>query len=172
MPFTARQLDGKVWVASFLYTSCPGPCPVLVETLKRLAARFAAQPDFRMVSFSVDPDTDTPNVLRAYTQAHGIDTRRWSFLTGSPDALIATIRKGFYLDASPSAKLVGKPGLRDASTYVHSLHGPVIHSLRVVLVDRQGRIRGFYDSTDPAALGDLRDAVSQLLAAAPDVDTR
>jgi len=169
-PFGARQLEGKVWVASFLYTTCPGPCPILVRKLQRFGDRFANRRDFHMVSFSVDPATDTPKVLRAYTEAHGIDTQRWSLLTGSPDAVIATIRKGFYLDASPSAQAARKPGLEAASPQLDPLHGPVIHSLRVVLVDRKGRIRGFYDSNDPAALVDLAGAVSRLLDAEPRAD--
>ena len=166
--FRPRQLEGKVWLASFLYTTCPGPCPILVGKLKRFAARFADRPDFAMVSFSVDPVTDTPQVLHAYTKSHGIDTSRWSFVTGSPDAVIATIRKSFYVDAAPAAQVADKPGID--TKRVERLHGPVVHSLRVVLVDRQRRIRGFYDSNDPAALEDLGRDVTRLLEAAPPAD--
>ncbi len=162
--FSTAMLADKVWIASFLYTTCPGPCPILARKVKRLQDEFGSDPRFRLVSFSVDPERDTSRVLKEYAERHGADPRTWSFLTGEYADMIATIRKGFYLDASRASELAAKLGIDDAEKYLEPMHGPIVHSLRVVLIDGKGRIRGYYDTNDPEALTDLVRDTRRLLS--------
>lgn len=137
-PFGSQQLLGKIWIADFVYTTCPGPCPMvssrMSETQKPLR-----DTDVTLVSFSVDPKHDTPAVLRDYAARLNAQPGRWHFLTGDKDAIYRLSRDGFKLAAAEG-----------------SASGP-IHSTRMVLVDREGTIRGYYDATDA-------DAVTRLLA--------
>jgi len=138
--YGSDDLRGKVWIASFIYSTCPGPCPRVVERMGHVRDQIGDEIDLRLVSFSVDPQTDTPEVLAEYGKQHDIDPQRWHLLTGPVDDVVTLIRKGFMLalqrsDAPEAAKL--------------ATDGPVIHSTRLVLVDRSGRIRGYYETNDP-----------------------
>jgi protein SCO1/2 len=136
---TLDDLKGKVWLADFVYTTCPGPCPIISAHMARLNR--SLPPDVRMVSFSTDPDNDTPTVLKAYARRFGA-TDRWSFLTGRKDQIYDLIEHGFML---PIAAPAG---------------AQVIHSTRIILVDKTGAVRGFYDGTtsdpDPQISSDVQ----------------
>src|SRR5262245_44198000 len=101
---TVQRADllGKVWVAAFGFTRCTGPCPQVSGTMARLQAELAGQPDVRLVSFSVDPDHDTPEVLRQYAERFGADPQRWLFLTGPRDDLYRLIQESFHLAVQQS----------------------------------------------------------------------
>jgi protein SCO1/2 len=138
--FGSQQLSGKIWIADFIFTTCPGPCPIISTRMSELQKPLAKS-DVHLVSFSVDPEKDTPEVLRAYADKLRKEPLRWDFLTG-PLATIASLsRDGFKL------------GISDGET---PESGP-IHSTRFVLVDRRGSIRGYYDALAP-------DGVTKLLA--------
>ena len=139
-PFGSAQLAGKIWIADFIFTSCPGPCPIISSRMSELQKPLE-KTDVHLVSFSVDPDKDTPEVLRAYAEKLHAQPKRWDFLTGSRDGIHALTRDGFKLAVSDGAEETGMP----------------VHSTRVVLVDRHGTIRGYYDALAP-------DAVTKLLA--------
>jgi len=128
-PFGSKQLTGKIWIADFIFTTCPGPCPIISTRMSELQKPLD-RTDVRFVSFSVDPETDTPPVLRAYADKLRKEPFRWDFLTGSKDAIATISRNGFKLGLSEGEA----PG-----------SGPV-HSTRFVLVDRRGTIRGYYDA--------------------------
>ncbi len=133
-PLSNADLRGRVWIASFIYTRCTGPCPVIVERLHQVARRLADVPNLAIVSFTVDPQYDTPEVLAAYGRKHRIDPSRWKLVTGPIRAVIGLIREGFYL---PVERNAGGDPQRAAV---------VTHSVRLVLVDQAGRIRAYYDS--------------------------
>ena len=133
--FGRKDLDGRVWIAGFIFTRCAGICPVVTE---RMASFQASGAD--LVSFTVDPGFDTPEVLKAYARAHGIVPGRWHFLTGPRDPLYRLIGQGFHLAVAASS---------DASE-------PVTHSDRLVLVDRRGRLRGTYRSGEAEDMDRLR----------------
>jgi len=143
----AASLEGRPWLASFLYTSCPGPCPRLVERLK-LVRRTIPAGDLAFVSFTVDPATDTPDVLRKYKADHGIGTGdNWTFVTGPPSDVTTVIEHGFLTGVSSAP--AGSP------------EGGVTHGTRVALVDRNRHVRGFYSTEDDADLARLeRDAAA------------
>ncbi|HEX7515737.1 MAG TPA: SCO family protein [Chthoniobacterales bacterium] len=139
-PFGSVQLAGKIWIADFIFTSCPGPCPIISSRMSELQKPLE-KTDIHLVSFSVDPEKDTPKVLRGYAEKLHAQPKRWDFLTGSRAAIYALTRDGFKLAVSDGSDEAGMP----------------VHSTRVVLVDRRGAIRGYYDALAP-------DAVTKLLA--------
>lgn len=133
-PFGREDLLGKVWVADFVFSTCQGICPRLSEGLARLQAALATRPGGERVgllSFTVDPENDTPAVLTAYAARYGADRARWKLVTGERAAIWGLIREGFKLpvgDDGPPA-----PGM------------PVFHSGKLVLIDAQGTVRGYFD---------------------------
>jgi protein SCO1/2 len=123
-PFDSHQLDNRIWVADFIYTTCDGPCPMMSAAMRRIQEQTAAEfPDLRFVSFTVDPARDTPPVLAEYASRYKRDPNRWFFLTGDQAALHEVSLNGFKLQ---------------------SVDGSMAHSTRFTLVDRQRRIRGYY----------------------------
>jgi len=135
--FGTEQLRGKIWIADFVYTSCPGPCPMISSRMSELQKPLRDS-DVALVTFSVDPQHDTPPVLRDYATKLEANLQRWNFLTGDKESIFRLIRDGFKLAT------------------VDNPQGP-IHSTRMVLVDRRGMIRGYYDALEA-------DAVTRLLA--------
>lgn len=154
----AADLRGDVWVASFVFTSCTGVCPLITASVADLRDSLAADGllggRVRLVSFSVDPARDTPTVLRDYAERFGAGPpSQWAFLTGTPPERVRSmIQEGFKLTA------VAMPaGLAD------TLAGyQVSHSPRLVVVDPGGRVRGTYPATEPAAVDTLLADVRRL----------
>jgi protein SCO1/2 len=130
-PFHSQVLAGKIWVADFIYTTCPGPCPRMTSQMREVQDAVLKIPDVRLVSFTVDPANDKPPVLAVYAKTHGASSAIWYFLTGPVPTLQMLDRDAFKL------------GNIDATMQ---------HSTRFVLVDRQGRIRGYYDTSESAAI--------------------
>ena len=149
VPLRLEDLRGKVWVADFMYTSCVEVCPLQSAEMARLQAAFADHGDLRLVSISVDPERDTPAVLSDYAEKFRADPGRWLFATGEPQAIARLAQEGFRLSAASFVQGEGD--------YTF------IHSNRFVLVDRQGRIRGYYRSTDADDLVRLRRDLTILL---------
>ncbi len=141
------DLLGRVWVADFIFTHCAGPCPLLSAQMQALQAPLRGVPDVRLVSFSVDPERDTPGVLSEYADRYQADEDRWLFLTGEKARVYSVIREGFQL-------AVG--GVEEGTDQI-------MHSLRFALVDRKGRVRSYYDGTDPGLLEKLLPELKMLL---------
>lgn len=144
------DLAGKVWVADFFYSSCPGPCPMLSSRLSDVQKELGAEPDLRLVSISIDPEKDTPDVLKLYAERFKA-TDRWLFLTGPKEDIYGLARDGFKLPIAEPAT----PG------------GQIIHSTRVILIDQTGAVRGFYESTSEIGVRDLIRDIRTLLPAKP-----
>jgi len=140
-PFDSRTLDGHVWIADFVYTTCPGPCPMMSAKMRQIQTSTAETPDVLLVSFTVDPVHDTPPVLAEYARHFKQDPARWFFLTGEMAALNDLGVHAFKLN---------------------SVDGNLSHSTRFVLVDRQRRIRGFYGSEEDAFMPKLLHDIRQL----------
>lgn len=137
-PFqSATQLTGKVWVAGFIFTECPGPCPRMTSKMRKIQRELAAARDFRLVSVTIDPQRDTPTVLSAYAKRFDADENQWFFLTGSRANLHHLSKDVFHL-ADVDERLE--------------------HSSKLVLVDRTGQIRGYYDSSEEGVQKLLEDA--------------
>src|SRR6266576_4393515 len=148
--FGSAQLRGKIWIADFIYTTCPGPCPMISSRMSELQKPLE-KTDVHLVSFSVDPERDTPQVLRGYADKLQADPGRWDFLTGPKSAIYKLSHDGFKLAISDGSGEQGIP----------------VHSTRMVLVDRHGDIRGFYDATEADAITKLVADTSHLLREQP-----
>jgi protein SCO1/2 len=160
-----HDLAGRVWVANFVFTHCTGPCPLLSAQMQMVQAEVADLEGVRLVSFSVDPDRDTPEVLRIYADGFEAHPERWLFLTGMRHAMYDLIRNGFKLGVQGVAmdhQAHSGSGGMPAPDQV-SGSGQILHTLRFALVDREGRVRGYYDGTDPRLPEELAPAVRQLL---------
>ncbi len=141
-PFHSQALAGKIWVADFIYTTCPGPCPRMTSQMREVQDAVLKTPeDVRLVSFTVDPANDTPPVLAAYAKVHGAASSIWYFLTGPVATLEMLDRDAFKLG---------------------NINASMQHSTRFVLVDRQGRIRGYYDTSDASSIPKVISDVSAL----------
>ena len=131
---TNMDLDGKIWVADFIFTTCPGPCPLVTANMAKLQTSLAHDPRVQLVTFTVDPQNDTQAVLAAYADKFGADPNRWWFLTGPQKSVYDLIQDGFKLVVQDNH---GQP-LQDGE-YV------VTHSTQLVLIDGDGYVRAYSD---------------------------
>ncbi|MFN4768775.1 MAG: SCO family protein [Candidatus Kapaibacterium sp.] len=138
--FRSAELKGSMWIASFMFSECQGVCPVMNSTLGDIQELYGI-PDLRFVSITVDPQTDTPEILAEYAKSYKADLQRWSFVRMEKDSVRALSVRGFLLSdpVEPSA-----------------------HSSRYVLVDRQFRIRGYYDCLDSAKVSELKADIERI----------
>lgn len=142
-PLGLSDMAGKIWIADFIFTNCPTICPAMTQEMARLQSEFVADPVY-FVSFSVDPERDTAEVLTRYAKAYGADDRRWHFLTGDKAHIYQLAEQGFSLAA-------GHKG------------SEILHSPRFVLVKADGNIYDYYDSRSKPAMLRLRRDVKTLL---------
>lgn len=144
------DLKGKVWIADFIFTNCGGSCPIMTSAMASFQEQLNNVNNIVLVSFTVDPERDSPQALSEYAGLYKASPSRWLFLTGEKDKLEYLTRDGFHLAVAA-----------DSGSTVE----PIVHSTLFVLVDRQGVIRGYYDSTDEKALekivADARGLVSE-----------
>jgi protein SCO1/2 len=143
--FTSAHLRGRVWVSDFFLTHCAGVCPRMTDALLTLQKRL--DPSVHFVSFSVDPLRDTPAVLKAYARKVGADESRWRFLTTEQAQLRQTAAAMGLITSSEA----NDPDL-------------MLHSDKFFLIDRGGRVRGIYESSDPAQCDRLVEDAQRLVA--------
>ncbi len=136
-PVTEADLAGDVWVAAFIFTRCPSSCPRITTVMKGLQGPLG-DAGVRLVSLSVDPEHDTPEVLAKYASGFGAEADRWWFLTGKQDEIVDLILNRFHLPIEKN------PG-NDSDSKAEAVR----HSPRLVLVDRGNQVAGFFDSDDP-----------------------
>ena len=124
--------QNKIYIADFFFTTCPDICPIMTENMGYLQNELKDQVDVMLVSFSVTPQVDTVDVLRAYADSRGVDDSKWNLFTGNKKDIYELARKSFLV-----AKNDGDGGRYD-----------MIHTENFVLIDKESRIRGFYDGTN------------------------
>lgn len=139
-PFDSAQFDGEVWVANFFFTTCPGPCMKLSQTIDRLH-RDLGPSGVHFVSITVDPANDTPEQLTKYARQFGAQAKYWNFLTGAK------------VDLDHVASYVFRVPVQD-----------LLHSEKLILVNPQGEIVGYYHGTDDTKVAQLKRKALQLLA--------
>lgn len=143
-----KDLEGNVWVADFIFTTCAGPCPELTLRMHSVQESLEDLDGVKLVTFTVDPTYDSPEVLSKYAKRYHADPQKWLFLTGDDEpAIQSMIRDGFLQTVIPAEH-----------------DGPIIHSTYFVLVDRAGRIRGFYQGLEPETKPRLVRDIKTLLA--------
>lgn len=133
-PVSLSNLKGKIWAADLIFTTCSGICPMMTKHMQKLHEQFNAYPDVRLVSISVNPENDTPEVMKAYAAKQKAKGERWMFLTGSRDEIQKLAVESFKMG-----------DIKDI----------VFHSSLFVLVDKKGNIRGYYDGTDKERMARL-----------------
>lgn len=137
--FLGESLKGKIYVADFFFTRCETICPKMSTELTRVQDTFSQNEDVQLASFSVDPTHDTPEMLRVYAKKYDAKAGKWHFLTGTKSQIYPLAIKGYFIPVA------------DASEYDKAVKTPdetFIHSEKLILVDKEGHIRGFYDGTD------------------------
>jgi protein SCO1/2 len=140
---TAQTMRGKVWVAAFMFTRCPTVCPRITRRMLELQQAAAKEGvALQLVSFSVDPEHDTPAVLAEYAKKYGADLASWRFLTGDLAVVRQTSEQGFKL------AFEGKPT-------PEAEHFGLMHGSHLVLVDGAGQIRGYYRTSEDAQMKQL-----------------
>jgi protein SCO1/2 len=124
-PFTEQDLDGKVWIVDFIYTNCPAECPRMSSRMHKLETRTGGEPDVGLLSISVDPDRDTPAVLRQFAERYGAPNERWRFLTGDKASVHLLAYQTFH---------------------VGDVLGKIEHSTKFAVLDKHRTVRGYYSS--------------------------
>jgi protein SCO1/2 len=149
-PFRKDDLLGRVWIADFVFTSCADACPRLQAKMKKIQDRLIPLEqggNIGLLSISVDPERDTPEKLKQYGEMFGARPGLWRSLTGEQKEVERTVVQGFH---TAMAKMPRE------GTDPHTEAFDIMHGERLVLVDRMGRIRGYYDADEPDRV--LRDA--------------
>lgn len=149
--FSSASLENKVWVAGFIFTRCMGPCPIISSKMAELKKRLSYSPRFALVSFSVDPEHDTPERLAAYAEKFKREGKpEWHFLTGAKEAIYDLAVQTFKQTASEDAEQA-------------DIQQKFMHGTRLALIDSRGHIRGFYDSQDSAMTNHLERDIRAIL---------
>jgi protein SCO1 len=143
---TKKDLKGKIWIANFIFTRCAGPCPIMTDKMRQMqmATRLMAGGNVQLISVTVDPAYDTPEVLSKYGGKIGSNPDRWSFLTGDPAKIEEFITKGMLLGLSKDGQDMP------------------VHSQKFAIVDREGYIRAYRDLADVAVIPEILADVEAL----------
>jgi protein SCO1/2 len=142
--FTNTNIEGTITIADFIFTTCAGPCPLMSAKMQQFQTTFQNESNVKLISFSVDPKQDTPEVLAEYGTRFGAKNDKWKFLTGDEHQMYDLTRKGFLLSVDADSESIA-------------------HSTKFVLIDRHATIRGYYDSEDDSSLMQLIHDVHTLL---------
>lgn len=145
---TQKDFANSIYVTDFFFTTCKTICPVMSTQMERVAAKFKGTPEVKFLSHTVDPDIDTVEQLKRYAIQHNADTKQWMMVTGDKKALYDIARTSYLLDASQ-----GDGGPDD-----------FIHTQNFALVDKDKRIRGYYDGTDTVEMSRLVKDIELLLS--------
>lgn len=143
---TEKDLEGKIFVASFFFATCPKICPKMNYNIKGVADKFRLDQRIKFLSFTVDPEKDSVEALSAYAKEREADNSQWWFLTGNKDSIYSIARDGFLVPAA---------GGKTAEDFFHSQD--------LMLIDKEKRIRGIYDGLDESEVKRLCDEVEVLL---------
>jgi protein SCO1/2 len=140
--FQRSQLNNKIWVAGFFFTTCGNICPIMIKNMGMLSDKFKNTDDVRFVSITVNPEFDSPEVLAEYAKKNNADDKKWYFLTGSRESITELAVKSFKIGSKEE---------------------PIFHSAYFVLVDRAQKIRGYYEGTQKEAMEKLSKDTSELV---------
>jgi protein SCO1/2 len=143
--FTDHDLDGKIYVTEFFFTTCQSICPIMNNYLEKTYRKFSAEKDLNFLSHTVDPETDSVPVLKAYADEHGVNDKRWHFVTGKAIDIYRMARKGYLLDDGAATE------------------DEFVHTQKFALVDKEKKIRGYYDGTDSLEMVRMDQEIRLLL---------
>ena len=141
-PFTEKDLNNKITILDFIFTSCAGPCPIMTHNMTGLYRSFSQVEEVQFVSITVDPDVDTQDILKQYAKINGVNDDRWQFITSNIEAIKDLKKNGFML-------------------YAEEL--PRGHAIKFVLIDQNGQIRKYFDGTEEASMAVLMKDITNLV---------
>ncbi len=141
-PFTEKDLNDKITILDFIFTSCAGPCPIMTHNMTGLYRSFSQVEEVQFVSITVDPDVDTQDILKQYAKINGVNDGRWQFITSNIEAIKDLKKNGFML-------------------YAEEL--PRGHAIKFVLIDQNGQIRKYFDGTEEASMAVLMKDITNLV---------
>jgi len=141
-PFTEKDLNNKITILDFIFTSCAGPCPIMTHNMTGLYRSFSQVKEVQFVSITVDPDVDTQDILKQYAKINGVNDGRWQFITSNIEAIKDLKKNGFML-------------------YAEEL--PRGHAIKFVLIDQNGQIRKYFDGTEEASMAVLMKDITILV---------
>ncbi len=145
---TEQSLDGKIYVADFFFTACPGICPKMTSNMAILQEAFKYEPNVKLLSHSVTPRYDSVSVLQAYAEAKGVDANKWHLLTGDRDLIYSLGRKDYFVEEDLGLA-------KDPDDFLHTEN--------FVLIDRNRHIRGIYNGLNRTAVNQLAADIKTLL---------
>jgi len=146
---TERNVEGKVYVAEYFFTTCPSICPMLNTNMLKIYEAYKDEPGFMILSHTVDPDNDNVVRLKWYADSMKVNTQRWVFLTGRKDSLYQTARNSYLLD--------------DPQNNLQNISDQFLHTQFFALVDRTGRVRKIYDGLKKEEIEELKKDIKRLL---------
>jgi Uncharacterized protein SCO1/SenC/PrrC, involved in biogenesis of respiratory and photosynthetic systems len=146
---TERDLEGKVFVTEYFFTTCPSICPMLNTNMMKIYEAYKEEPGFLIVSHTSDPDNDSATRLKQYADSLQVNTERWWFLTGRKDSLYQAARNSYLLD--------------DPQNNLQSINDQFLHTQYFALVDRSGRVRKIYDGLKKDEIEELKKDIGGLL---------
>lgn len=146
---TNKDVEGKVHVVEFFFTTCPGICPMMNDNLKQVYEKFKNEPDFRILSYTCDPETDSAARLKVYADSMKVDTKKWMFLTGRKDSLYKMARFSYSID--------------DVNNHLSNIEDDFIHSQLWALVNRKGEVLATYDGLEKREINVLMKDIEKEL---------
>ncbi len=146
---TNHDVQGKVYVAEFFFTTCPGICPKMNTNLRPVYEKYKNEPDFRILSHTVNPSTDSVSRMRHYADSLGVDAGHWIFLTGPKDSLYLAARLSYLLD--------------DPKNNLSPIDEQFIHTQFFALVDKNGNVRSIIDGLKKDELAEMQKEIDELL---------
>jgi protein SCO1/2 len=145
---TRSDLEGKILIVDFLFTSCSTTCPLVNRQMAQIQQLTTNEPNIKLVSLTVDPRDDTPDVLAKYGQTFGANTNRWLFLTGDKSVIYALIGQSFLA--------------KDQDDPFGYMPGNFSHTERIAVVDSEGNLRGYFDGLNQDTAGAVVDEIAKI----------
>jgi protein SCO1/2 len=146
---TNKDVNGKVYVAEYFFTTCKGICPKMNNNLKAVYEKFRNDPAFRILSHSVDPETDSVGRMKQYADSLQVDAKTWYFLTGTKESLYHAARVSYLLD--------------DPKNNIGNVNDQFIHTQFFAIVDKNGQVRKIYDGLKQDEIKTLEEDIQRLL---------
>ncbi len=146
---TNKDVEGKVYIAEFFFTTCHGICPKLNTNLKLVYEKYKNEPDFKILSHTVDPKTDSIGRLKQYADSLGVKAPKWIFLTGTKDSLYLAARLSYLLD--------------DPKNNLSPIDEQFIHTQFFALVDKNGYVRSIVDGLKKDEISEMEKEIDELL---------
>lgn len=146
---TDKDVEGKVYVAEYFFTTCPGICPTMNNNMRKVYERFKDEKDFLILSHTCDPERDSAQVLRHYADSMGVNTNRWIFLTGRKDSLYNMARTSYTID--------------DPANNLRNIEDDFLHTQFWALVNKRGEVKKVYDGLKESEINAMMIKIKSML---------